>query len=364
MSTTTDDTDTRVTNHRQATRADALPARPVAVGRFESFGAYAQAARAGQVDDAYRAMVLGALSRPRGMFRAALADAVIADMPGLVPEAWISEVIDVMGSASATVQAFRQIPLPDTGMTVNMPVVLQHPDVGKQATEKTDVATRKMIINPAAFTVHTYAGGQDISIQALMRSTPAYLDVLMRAFAIEMATNLDKDVAAALVAAAVPALPLSAADLNGSMVDATVALLNKSLRFPEVMVLGTNVWAAMGKAVDTAGRPLFPGLSPWNPVGDFSLVDATGNVRGLGYYVDPMLPAGDAVIGVREAFTTLLGSVGTLTADVPEVLGRDVAVFRFAAYGATDPRGLVGLTLGALAADAAASSSSSASKKA
>ena len=39
----------------------------------------------------------------------------------------------------------------------------------------------------------------------------------------------------------------------------------------------------------------------------------------------------------------------TLSADVPRVLGRDVAVFEFAAFGVTDTRGLVKMTLGATA---------------
>jgi hypothetical protein len=266
-------------------------------------------------------------------------------------------VVDIIGTSSATVQAFRRIPLPESGMTVNMPVITQYPDAGHVTTaEKTQVPTRAMTIDPAAFAVKTYAGGQDVSIQAIMRSSPAYLDVLMRAFIKQMATALDQDAAAAVVAAAVPTMPLSAADINGSFVDAAARLLQTTLSFPQVLVMGVDAWSTMAKAVDTAGRPLFPTVSPVNPVGSFNITQSDGNVRGLAYWVDPLMAPGAAVLGVVDAFVTLAGPVGTLTVDVPAVLGRDVAVYQFAAMGATDPRGLVGLTLGALAADTASGS--------
>lgn len=354
--TATTDTDAddaaRVQNHRATTRAGA--SAPPPRGRFDSFGHYAMAARLGQVDAAYSAAIAAAWSRRE--LRAALADQLTTDVPGLMPEAWISDVVDIMGQASAVVQAFRQIPLPDSGMVVNLPVVRQHPDVGKVTGEKVAIPTRKMLIDPASYPVGTYAGGQDISIQTLLRSAPSYLDVLMRAFAVEMAVNVDVDVATALAAAVAPTLTLDAADLNGSLIDAAVALLSTSFRFAEVMVLGVDVWAAMGKAIGTDGRPLFPTISPWNPVGTFNVTDGQGNVRGLGYYVDPNYPPDQAVLGIREAWVTMLGPVGTLSSDVPSLLGRDVAVFRFAAFGPTDTRGLVGLTLsGATAASAPAS---------
>jgi hypothetical protein len=47
------------------------------------------------------------------------------------------------------------------------------------------------------------------------------------------------------------------------------------------------------------------------------------------------------VIGVREAFVTALGPVGTMTADVPSKLGRDVAMYQEAAFGAADASGLI-----------------------
>jgi len=48
--------------------------------------------------------------------------------------------------------------------------------------------------------------------------------------------------------------------------------------------------------------------------------------------VDPGMPVDTGIIGNRSAFTSLLGAVQTLSADNVAKLGRDYAVFRFAAF--------------------------------
>ena len=126
-----------MTAHRTNTR------RPAAAGygsptRFGSFGAYAQAAAAGQVDDGTRSLVVAQMVAAAGRRRleaADLVDQVTGDVPGLLPEAWISDLVDLMGQVSPTVTAFSSRALPDAGMVVNQPVVRQGPDVDVQTAE-------------------------------------------------------------------------------------------------------------------------------------------------------------------------------------------------------------------------------------
>jgi hypothetical protein len=84
-----------------------------------------------------------------------------------------------------------------------------------------------------------------------------------------------------------------------------------------------------------------------NPVGSFRLTDDAGAVRDLGWRVDPSMDPNLAIVGLRDAFRTWRSPMRTLSVDVPRLLGRDVAVFEFAAYGVTDARGLVKMTLAA-----------------
>ena len=67
-----------------------------------------------------------------------------------------------------------------------------------------------------------------------------------------------------------------------------------------------------------------------------------GQIVAIPWYVEPDLGTGvKAVIGVSDAFLSQLGPVQTMSVDVPSKLGRDVAIYQEAAFGATDPSGLI-----------------------
>ena len=302
-------------------------------GRFPTFGHFALAVAQGQVDAHYLRVI-----------EAAWSDEVTADVPGLMPEAWMADVIDLMGTVSPTVNLFSRRPLPDAGMTLHQPTLVQSPDVGPVTGEKVEIPSRKVTIGDTPFPVQTYAGGQDISMQVLLRSSPDYLNELMRLYAREMALAINVDAVANLITGTTATSPVDPADLNGTFVDAAVVVLSATYSFPTALVMGVNFWAAMGKATGTDGRPLFPHLSPVNPVGSFALDDGNGNVRGLDYAVDPSMDPNTAILGLRDAFRTWESPMRTLSVDVPRLLGRDVAVFEFVAFGVTDGRGLVKLS--------------------
>jgi len=343
---TDDDTDdngqtetARAEAHRRAiaprTRATAGASSAPGAGRFPSFGAFVRANIESGVDDAYR-----------GRIAAAWVDELTSDVPGIVPETWIRDVVDLMGTVSSTVDLFSTRPLPDSGNTLHQPVLTQGPDVGPQLAEKTEIASRKVLIADTPFPVLTFAGGSDVSIQTILRTDPPYLDELMRLYAREMALQLNIAATDALLAGITAAsMPLDPADINGSIIDAALVIGRATYAMPQVFLMGSNVWGAIGKAVDTDGRPLFPTYSPMNPVGSFRLTDANGAVRDLGWAVDWSMNPDSAVVGLRDAFRTWRGPMQTLTVDVPRLLGRDVAVFEFAAMGVTDNRGLVELLL-------------------
>lgn len=341
----TDDEGARVEAHRRAVVnprarvAAGAGAAPVA-GRFATFGDYVRANIEGGVDGAYRDRIA-----------AAWTDQLTSDVPGIVPETWVREIVDLMGTVSSTVDLFSTRPLPDAGNTLHVPTLTQGPDVGPQGAEKTEIPSRKVLIADATFGVDTYAGGSDVSIQTILRTDPAYLDELMRLYAREMALQLNMAANALLMSGVTQTSPLSAADINGSIIDAALIIGAGTFSMPQVFLMGRNVWAAIGKATDTSDRPLFPTYSPMNPVGSFRLTDDGGAVRDLGWAVDWSMDPNTAIVGLRDAFRSWRGPMQTLTVDVPRLLGRDVAVFEFAAMGVTDARGLVKMTLGALAAD-------------
>jgi HK97 family phage prohead protease len=328
-----------------AVRHEPHPATPVVHGvaaRFRSLGEYAAAVRDRRLTDDDAATIARAWT-----------DVITGDVPGLMPPNWMTEIIDLMRVDMVTVDAFRRAPLPETGeLSITVPRVKTRPTMGKQATQKTAIASTKVEIETVPFAIDTYAGGNDIAIQALRRARPDLLTEYLRLYAQEAARLLDTAVAAAVVDAADvnTAVNIDADDPNAGMVAAAKSLLTAIRRFPEVIVVGVDLWEALATATGTDGRPLFPTLNPMNQHGTVSLANGSGQVRDVSLVVDALFPAGKGVMGTRDAFVSYIGPLGTLSADVPNKLGRDVAVYVEAAFGARDAHGLVLLNAPAAAA--------------
>jgi HK97 family phage major capsid protein len=308
--------------------------------RHPSVGAFAYAVAAGQVSADERAQVANTLA-------AALVDETTADIAGLVPDAWLRNVVQLVAANMPTVEAFSRLPLPDTGMTVHIPVVTVLPTIALQAAEKGQIASGKTTVVGTPYPVRTFAGGEDVSIQAITRSDPSYLSLLMNGYAVVMAQQIEAAVAAAVVAAAPagPTWPAGQADMADPFVDVAAAMLGALGRMPDVAVVSTDTWAHMAKIKDTTGRYLFPTLGPVNAPGTSDITSTSGAVHGLTYYVSPALASSTAIVGVREAFVTMLGSPIVLgPVDNVAQAGRDVGLAVMGAFGATDTRGLSKIT--------------------
>ena len=349
----------RSTTARPAQHQRAAPPRPgvpaAGTGRFRSFGHYAIAAARGDlVDDElgrYQRALAGHDTPPHySSHHRALVDLTTTAQTGVVHEQWLSEIVDLYRVLTPTVQAFSQRPLPDSGMTFQVPkITARGTGPTKQATQKTEVGSSPKTIGGVQFVVDTYGEGNDVSLQLILRSDPSFVDELMRLYTEGMAEKINTDAAAAVLAAADDTHPVQeyTTDVlfDGVVIDGAALILAALKRLPEVLLMSVNLWKALGKAKDTTGRPLYPGISPMNPVGSFTVTDTGGNIRSLDYVVEPAIPGGaggiGGILGVRDAFRTYTGAIGTLTADVPSKLGRDYAVYEFAAMGALDTRGLV-----------------------
>lgn len=331
-------TDEHQRSNRSARRARGAR-RPAirASGRFRSFGHFAHAALHGEVEG-------DELAR----YQRALADADMADMPGLVHEEWIREIIDLQRTMTPTIEEFSSRPLPESGDSVSQPKVTGRPTVGQQAAEGDEVSSAKVTIGKASWSLETFAGGQNMSLQAALRSSPEYLNEVMRLHLIEMAESKNAaavaDIEAIDFATNSTKVDKTASYADGEfiddIVDVCVGMLATLKRFPELVLIPTNVYGALAKAKDSEGRPLYPSVAPMNPAGSMSLTSSTGTVSDLAWRVEPELTDDHIIVAIRDGFRTFNGPVGTLSADVPANLGRDVAVYSFAAMGVVDAAGI------------------------
>jgi uncharacterized protein len=325
-------------------------ARPSTGGaRFDNLGALMRAAAG---SDGAPGLPRDAMGGGVPLHRA-WTDTTSADVPGLMPTQRLTELYDVIAVAQPLVEAAGTMPAP-TALTITYPKITQRPLVAEQAGgEKTEIASREIKIIDATAPVRTYAGGTDVSLQVIQLSTPSYLEVAGQLYAEEMARATD---AAAYVQYATSAthkvtIGVDPKLWNAKLFDLAALIASTSRRFPDRMVLSVDLWAKLGGAADADGRPLFPHAGATNPVGTASLTSPTGEVRNLAYSVDPNLPADRGAMFASSAFRSSLGPVQTLSVDVPRLLGRDMAVFRFGAFAAIDGNGLGLFSTGAVPAD-------------
>lgn len=281
----------------------------------------------------------------------ALTDILTSDIAGLLPPTWVSDFAEELNAARPFVTAFDTRPLPESGMVVTWPKkTITGPLVAAQATQKTEIESGKVAVTAETSNIVTYAGGNDVSIQTILRSDPSYLSILFEEYGYALAEVHNTAVGAAALTAITGGneLPLSddVTAITGTLAEAAKVIFaaRRGAR-PNRLVMGLNIWELFAGAADAEGRPLFPAMSGLNPVGQISINTPEGEVRGINFVVDPVLDPDEAVLGWNRAITTWLGPVQTMSADVPALLGRDVAIFQFATSAIRRPDALVQLTL-------------------
>jgi HK97 family phage major capsid protein len=330
---------------RPAPRGDGGELEPV----YRSAGHY--------ILDVMRARSLGdraaveRINRSLEVERAA-ATIITGDIPGFVPPAYTRDVIAVITTTRPFITGMSTRPLPAAGMQVIDPVVTQRPAVGVQAAEKTEVATRKVTIGNQTYDVVTYAGYDNVSIQAIERSDPDFLNELFLLFADEYATETDTAALLAAIAAgtAGPTVPTAPepGDWVAAFTGAAASVFAGVKRPADRVVLAVDSWAAIASLTDTTGRPLFPAAvnGPVNAIGQTSLgggAAGAGNLLGLAPIVDPNAPPGTIMVAWSGAFRTMEspGAPVQIRALEVSILGYEVGVYGFAAFAPRQPAGIV-----------------------
>lgn len=306
--------------------------RTPAVPRIESWGQWLRASAAGELT----AADFQALNR-------ALVDVTTGDIPGLIPRAVIAQIMDIIAANQVLADAMGQVPLPDSGMSIDYPQVTARPTVAPQTAEKTDIASAKTHVARQSANLFTLAGGEDVSIQAILRSQPAYLQLMGELYveAMAIATNAQAwtSYLAVVPAAHKVSIGAAATGWNQALFDLAALVLTDHRALPTSLVISVDMWAKFGGATDTEGRPIFTNVGMVNPMGTARLTSTEGDVRELAFRVDPQAPADRGALFDPAAHRAALGGVQTLTADVPAKLGRDYAVFRFGTFLPIDPMG-------------------------
>lgn len=191
----------------------------------------------------------------------------------LVPPQYLVDMYAPLARAGRPVaNSVRNLPLPSSGMTLNVPRITTGSSVAAQSSENSAVSETDMDETTLAVSVQTLAGQQDVSRQALERG--AGIDqIVFGDLAAAYAVAVDSSTITAITGQAgiesvtyTDASP-TAAELFPKFADA-IQRVNANRFLPATAIfMHPRRWGWLTAAVDSANRPLVSIHAPSNAVG-------------------------------------------------------------------------------------------------
>lgn len=306
----------------------AVPARPVTLGRVAALIA---GINGGQIDGA----------AGRAELRAVLSNVVVADVAAVTPPAYRAEIIGLIDHGRPIIDAISSSTLPASGMAVEYPQWTVLPTVGKQATEKTAITSTAATMTLQSAPVGTWAGGNDLSLQAVERTSPSFLEAYLRAMALDYARKTDTYVSDTLWTAATAATGMT---VSSSFIEDLASLFAK-LDLTAVPAGALWVAVAWNLAAPLIGVTSLNGPAFWDGAIRFGSNVPTVEGGGLDVFVDPYLPANRMLLGARNGATwhENPGAPADIRVVDVSLLGLDVGVYGFGALTIEYPAAFVKL---------------------
>ena len=271
---------------------------------------------------------------------AAVENQLTTDTPGLLPVPVVGDVVNTIDASrpfltSIGVRSMGGIP----GKQFSRPKITQHVAVGKQAAEKTQLPSRKMIIGSVDFIKETYGGTVDISRQDIDWTSPSAWDALVRDLAAVYAAETENAVADAFAAAVTQNVDAATGDLAGwvaalyqaaakAYAGGAAAGTTPMGKLPNRLWMSIDMWATFGSLVDQARVILNPGA-----LGSGDLSTFAGDMLGVPRVVVPSFPAGTAILGPSDGYEAYEEMIGLLSAVEPSLFGVEVAYGGYVAHG-------------------------------
>ena len=247
------------------------------------------------------------------------------DNAGLVPTRQLTTVINGLANATrSNIDAISRGTLPDAGMTFEIPKITQLPAVTEEA-EAGTVADTDQTSEFLSVSVKKYSGSQTFSVELFDRSSPLFIDELMRNMAAQYAKVTDTAVNAALVSGAtadattITTYP-TAAELLGVIARGAASVYAGTQGFAKNIIMNTSQWSNV-MTLNDAGRPIYNASQPSNAGGAVRPDSVRGNIAGLDLYVTANTAAttdtdGSILVINPDAYTWYESPTYQLRADV------------------------------------------------
>ena len=226
-----------------------------------------------------------------------------------VPQYLIDLYAPLARGGAPLLGAVRKVPLPASGMTVNVSRITTGTAAAAQASENTGVQETDMDDTLLTINVRTYAGQQDVSRQALERSEMVDAIVFQDLVA-DYFTKLDDAIANAdgtsgthlgirstsgIVAVTYTDASPTVGELYPKLADAIQQIASNRFAPATTIVMHPRRWGWITAALDANGRPLAV-PNPQGPFNALAVGDApdygavVGSMQGLPVITDANLP--------------------------------------------------------------------------
>jgi len=277
----------------------------------------------------------------------AVAHQTTADTPGLLPVNIVGQVLNGLDGARPFVQSIGVRPLNGIpGKTFIRPHVsnIGHTSSGLQTAEKTELPSSKLVIEPITFNKTTHGGSLNVSRQEIDYTSPAAWQAIIDDLGMVYAADTDDVAAQALAAAVNQSVTVASADIAGwveALYAAAVVCLKgqtgfaraTTMRLPTTIWCAADMWGALGAVLDTARGVVNIAQSG---LGSGAPDTFAGTVLGMPRVMVPGLPNGTMIMGSSKFTEFYEERIGLLQAVQPSLLGIEIAVGGYIAYGTLD----------------------------
>jgi hypothetical protein len=281
------------------------------------------------------------------MLARALADQTTPDNPGVTPPSYLTEVHGIIDATRPAIAALGGPgPLGDSGMAINVPYFAGDLAtlVGKQIAQKTEITSVKVSLLNGASAIETFAGGSDIALQLIKRSSPSYLEaygrIMLAAWALVTEAEFETDILAAATGTFVlDPMAATVAQWQAAAFAASSAVKRATGAPAAVMLADSASYAHLG------GLLIPPAYGTANQAGVAQASTLAINLSGLAVVEAPSLPASTVIATNAAAVEWHEDGPFIATADDVAKLGQNRAYWSMGATTAYVPAGIVHNTL-------------------
>ena len=272
------------------------------------------------------------------------ADESTSTNTGLTLAPHLNEFITTSIGGRPTIEAISTAALPASGMSFTIPKLTQAPTVA-DVNEGSSPFGTAMTSDYLTVNVNKYAGASRISWELIDRSSPAFLDELLREMQLAYAKATDQAVISALLSGGTDATAVagSADGLQSFVATETAAAYAGSGNFARNLIANTTNWTAIMGYQDSADRPLYMAAQPMNAAGAVSPTSIVGSVLGLNLFVDPHFGAGadeGMILVAPEAATWYESAQRQVQVNVISSGELEVSLYGYGAIAVKKPLGV------------------------